>query len=160
MASKLHFHRVPAVIGATMGATVISVISESTGVVPRPKQTLLPLLVVLFLISYGLMALLVVEQGRTIDSQRTLIQQLFSDSTELSHLKGKVMQDQRAQAQLHAKNPSQAHPQAPAASTQVAPQVKENDKNSAAKYRKALPQKPSPQDGQEMADERRSLRSI
>ena len=141
-----------------MGATVISVISESTGVVPKPKQTLLPLLVVLFLISYGLMSLLVVEQGRTIDSQRTLIQQLFTDSTELSHIKSKALMDQHAQGQLHAKNPSQAHPQAQAPSTQVAPQA--NDKNSAAKYRKALPQKPSPQDAQEMADERRSLKSI
>lgn len=39
-------------------------------------------LVLLFV--YGLMSLLVIEQGRTIDAQRTLIRQLFSDSLELT----------------------------------------------------------------------------
>jgi hypothetical protein len=33
------------------------------------------------------MGLLIVEQGRTIDSQRTLIHQLFRDSVELSVIK-------------------------------------------------------------------------
>ena len=33
---------------------------------------MLPVFVVLFLVSYGLMTLLVVEQGRTIDNQRSL----------------------------------------------------------------------------------------
>ena len=50
---------------------------------PR-KHGWLPLLVVLFLISYGLMTMLIVEQGRTIESQRALIRELFRDSTELS----------------------------------------------------------------------------
>ena len=58
---------------------------------------MLPILTVLFLISYGLMTLLIVEQGSTIQSQRTLIQQLLGDSTELSALKGKAIQ-QQAQA--------------------------------------------------------------
>lgn len=142
-----------------MSETVISTMSESGGVLPKPKQTLLPLLVVLFLISYGLMSLLVVEQGRTIDSQRTLIRQLFTDSAELSHMKGKSIQDKRAQAQAHPSSPAAGvSPQAQTPSTQVAPQS--NNKNSAAKFHKALPQKPSPQDGQEMADERRSVKSI
>jgi hypothetical protein len=47
----------------------------------------LPLLTVLFLISYGLMTMLIVEQGRTIESQRALIRELFRDSTELSAIK-------------------------------------------------------------------------
>ncbi len=158
MASKLHFHRVPAGFGANIGGNVISLTSQSAVVLPKPKQTMLPLLIVLFLISYGLMAMLVVEQGRTIDSQRSLIRQLFTDSTELSHMKGKAFQDQRAQAQLHAKTPAQVQPQQQTPSTQVAPQA--NDKNSAAKFQKPLPQRPSRQDGQEMADERRSTKSI
>jgi hypothetical protein len=49
----------------------------------------LPLLIVLFLISYGLMTMLIVEQGQTIESQRVLIRELFRDSTELSTLKRK-----------------------------------------------------------------------
>ena len=57
---------------------------------------MLPLLTALFLISYGLMTLLIVEQGSTIQSQRTLIQQLLGDSTELSALKGKAIQQAQA----------------------------------------------------------------
>ncbi len=37
------------------------------------KRGWLPLLTILFLISYGLMTMLIVEQGRTIESQRALI---------------------------------------------------------------------------------------
>jgi hypothetical protein len=160
MECKLHFHRVPAEPGHILGATVISLTSESAVVLPKPKQTLLPLLVVLFLVSYGLMALLVVEQGRTIQSQRTLIQQLFTDSAELTHMKGKAFQDQRA-AQMHApaKSPAQVQPQQPAPSPKVAPQASDKNTKGSAKFRKPLPQRPS-QEGQEMADERRSSKSI
>src|SRR6267378_3916308 len=52
--------------------------------VGRKNRTMLPLLVVLFLISYSLLTMLVVEQGRTIDSQRSLIHLLFGDSIRLS----------------------------------------------------------------------------
>jgi hypothetical protein len=51
------------------------------------KRGWLPLLVVLFLISYGLMTMLIVEQGQTIESQRTLMREMFADSKELSALK-------------------------------------------------------------------------
>lgn len=47
----------------------------------------MPLLTVLFLISYGLMTMLIVEQGQTIESQRALIRELFRDSQELSAVK-------------------------------------------------------------------------
>jgi len=53
----------------------------------KRKRTLLPLLVVLFLISYGLLTMLVVEQNKTIASQRTLIHLLFKDSLHLSALR-------------------------------------------------------------------------
>ena len=56
--------------------------------VTKPGRSLLPVLIVLFLVSYGLLTMLVVEQGRTIDSQRSLIQMLFSDSVELTRLEG------------------------------------------------------------------------
>ena len=51
------------------------------------KRGWLPVLTVLFLISYGLMTMLIVEQGQTIESQRALIRELFRDSTELSAIK-------------------------------------------------------------------------
>jgi hypothetical protein len=44
---------------------------------------MLPLLVALFLISYGLLTTLVVLQDRTIDSQRGLIHLLFKDNLRL-----------------------------------------------------------------------------
>jgi len=52
-------------------------------VAPAKKRSLMPLLTVVFLASYGLMTLLIVEQGDTIQSQRNLIQILLGDSTEL-----------------------------------------------------------------------------
>ncbi len=42
--------------------------------------------------SCGLMSLLIVQQARTIDSQRTLIKQLFRDSLELNALKVQKIQ--------------------------------------------------------------------
>ncbi len=56
----------------------------------KSSRSLLPVLTILFLVSYGLLTMLVVEQGRTIDSQRSLIHLLFSDSVQLSSIKGKA----------------------------------------------------------------------
>jgi hypothetical protein len=56
------------------------------------KHYLLPVLVVLFMISYGLMTMLIVEQGRTIESQRALIHELFHDSQQLAALQGRTLQ--------------------------------------------------------------------
>jgi hypothetical protein len=64
----------------------------------------LPLLTVLFLISYGLMTMLIVEQGRTIESQRTLIRDLFRDSTELSAVK-RSQPERNVAAQPQTQNP-------------------------------------------------------
>ena len=60
----------------------------------KSSRSLLPVLTILFLVSYGLLTMLVVEQGRTIDSQRSLIHLLFSDSVQLSSIKGKAAQKQ------------------------------------------------------------------
>ena len=59
------------------GNQAIAISSSSTPEIDAAqaskKQSWLPLLTVLFLISYGLMTMLIVEQGRTIESQRSLI---------------------------------------------------------------------------------------
>ena len=84
------------------------------------KHGWLPLLVVLFLISYGLMTMLIVEQGRTIESQRSLIRDLFHDSTELSAVKMKAhSQQQAALAQSVTKNSSTRNPSTQTPSTQA-----------------------------------------
>jgi cytoskeletal protein RodZ len=86
--------------------------------VPAPKKRgWLPLLTALFLLSYALMTMLIVEQGRTIDSQRFLIRQLFQDSTELSASKIKALQQRNQAAQ--AQDPPTQSPTAQAPITQT-----------------------------------------
>ena len=113
---------------------------------------MLPVLVVLFLISYGLMSMLVVEQGRTIDQQRTLIGQLFGDSVELSSMKGKELQRKRAAAQAQAKNPAKTP------SSQGTPQEQSKSSHGAGKIGKPALEKPPK--AVETGDERRALVSI
>jgi hypothetical protein len=123
--------------------------TNSEVAVQKPKRTMLPVLVVLFIISYGLLTMLVVEQGRTIETQRSLIHDLFSDSGELFSLKSKLAQKQhpgtKAGTATHAQvqAPAAAAPNAPA---QAAPRGKASqDKTRVSdnsSKRKALPQKP------------------
>jgi len=131
--------------------------SENANVLAKPKQGLLPVLVVLFVISYSLLALLVVEQGRTIEIQRSLIRTLFTDSAQLTSLKGKIFQKQRADAQAQAE--AHANSQAKTPSSQATPQDQPKSKGSAGKVGKPAPQKP-PRPASDLADERRALISI
>jgi len=125
---------------------------------PRSRHSLLPILTVLFLISYGLMTLLIVEQGSTIQSQRTLIQQLIGDSKELATLKGKAVLDQRAQ-QAQAIAPADTQPKATveAPSTQATPSEKPHTAQN--KAHRPMPEKP-PVPASDIADARRTLMSI
>ncbi len=113
---------------------------------PAKKHGWLPILVVLFLISYGLMTMLIVEQGRTIDSQRALIRELFHDSTELSAVKMKAQQE--AQASRAAKNPSSQAPSFVAPSTQAPSQKapsKQPPSSQAVPQNRAQNQRPKSQ---------------
>ncbi len=125
-------------------------------VVSKPKHTLLPVLTVLFLISYGLLTMLVVEQSRTIDSQRGLIRDLFQDSVQLSTIKGKAIQKQNAEAQAQAQAKSRSQTKAP---TVPAPPRADTPNRNTSKLRRPLPQKP-PKDTSGGSDERRMLISI
>jgi len=58
----------------------------------RPA-VLMPLLVLLFIVSYSILTALVFEQGQTIESQRGLIREMLKDSTQLAALKGKLARD-------------------------------------------------------------------
>jgi len=94
------------------GNTEVQPVTPAAG----KKHEWMPVLTVLFLISYALMTMLIVEQGSTIESQRALIRDLFRDSTELWAGKGKaVMEKNRQEAQRRAQVPS-AGPQVPLAS--------------------------------------------
>jgi hypothetical protein len=124
---------------------------------PRSKHTLLPILTVLFLISYGLMTLLIVEQGSTIQSQRTLIRQLLGDSTELSAMKGKAIQQQAHTLKPEVDAQASAPVQTP--STQAVPSEKTTAKNRGGKAQRPMPEKP-PVPASDIADARRTLMSI
>jgi hypothetical protein len=120
------------------------------------KNGWLPVLTVLFLISYALMTALVVEQGRTIDSQRALIRELFRDSTELSAIKH---QDSRVRTPAipYSQTPSGQVPstQAPrkqAPSSQTDPQVRtQNETGKQKTFR--VPSRPA----SDLAEPARSL---
>jgi hypothetical protein len=133
--------------------------------VAKKKRTLLPLLTIVFLFSYGLMTMLIVEQGAVIQSQRNLIQVLMRDSTELWGMKGKAAVDQqtvRAQGQSRAQAPSVQNPSAKTPSTQVpstqaVPQHR--TQSHASKIAKPQPQVP-PMPASDLVDQRRTLRTI
>ena len=97
---------------AAITTTIIPAVPAS----PK-KHNLLPVLVVLFLISYGLMTLLIVEQGRTIESQRVLIHELFHDSQELAAMKSRTLPEGVADANRSAQTQT---PSNQVASNQVA----------------------------------------
>ena len=75
------------------GTESLPTVAATDAPVAPKKHGWLPLLTILFLISYGLMTMLIVEQGRTIESQRALIRELFRDSKELSAVKMKAAQE-------------------------------------------------------------------
>lgn len=83
------------------------------------KHGWLPVLTVLFLISYGIMTLLIVEQGQTIESQRALIRELFRDSTELSASKMKAHQQATKSQPAVGRNPSSQNSASKTPSTQA-----------------------------------------
>lgn len=127
------------------------------------KHGWLPLLTVLFLISYGLMTMLIVEQGRTIDSQRALIQALFHDTKELSAVKMKAHAEQAAaQAQSHLKQAPSAQVQAPStqAPTKQAPSAQVGQaraRNEGAKQKSfRMPSRPAA----DLSDTNRALITI
>ena len=56
----------------------------------KTRASLLPLLIILFVASYAILTMLVVEQGRTIEAQRSLLKEMLKDSTQLADLKDKL----------------------------------------------------------------------
>jgi cell division septation protein DedD len=134
------------------------------------KHGWLPLLTVLFLISYGLMTMLIVEQGQTIESQRALIRELFRDSRELSAVK-KAQQESipslsaKTQAPVTqnrlSQNPSTQNPSTQAPVTQAPSSqagLQHGAQNRAAKQKPQvrLPSKPA----SDLVDDVRTLVTI
>ncbi len=107
--------------GASWGQTLTVI--HSAECVAALKTTarpavILPLLVILFIVSYGILTMLVFEQGQTIESQRSLIREMLKDSTQLATLKGKLARDDskrshdKASAQAEHKDADSGNPAA------------------------------------------------
>ena len=125
----------------------------------KTRGALLPLLVVLFVVSYGILTLLVVEQGQTIEAQRSLLKEMLKDSTQLATLKDKL-----ARANVtptHDKPAAQTEQKAAVAGSapSVAPKAPGKDAkrpSKSARIRKEAPEKPAA----DLQDVRRSTRVI
>jgi hypothetical protein len=165
----------PAALGRRSGSQLLSWTQDTVVAIPqalpapkpKSKHPLLPVLIVLFLVSYGLMCLLAVEQDRTISAQRYLIRSLLSDSSELSNLKGKLIQKQYADAQAQAKAGTRSQAQTPltqipstqAPMTQDKPGGNAQSSHNAGKPRKTVPPKP-PLGISDIVDGRRIVETI
>ena len=107
----------------------------------------MPLLVILFIVSYGILTMLVFEQGQTIESQRGLIREMLKDSAQLSAIKDKMAKDDVKR--LHEKAPVQASPESDSKSTDSASSAagpktsdkKDNRANKSARTMKQVPGK-------------------
>jgi hypothetical protein len=152
-----------AVLTTLFSNTTITTATPIDAPTPRPKRGWLPLLTVLFCVSYALMTMLIVEQGSTIESQRSLIRELFRDSTELTGIKQRAQQERAlaaAQSAPKTQNPtgqipstqapSQQAPSSHVPSTQAAPQKNQTQKQKA----------PYQMPAADLGDARRSLLTI
>ena len=157
----------PGAILTTLFESHAAAIVSATEIPVAPKKhSWLPVLVVLFLISYGLMTMLIVEQGETILSQRALIRDLFRDSKELSAVKINTLKERPLAPSTKAQNPSTKNPstqipstQAPriqAPSSQAGPQHGAQNEASKHKRQFRLPSKPAA----DLVDDCRTLITI
>jgi hypothetical protein len=157
----------PGAILTTLFESHAAAIVSATEIPVAPKKhSWSPVLVVLFLISYGLMTMLIVEQGETILSQRALIRDLFRDSQELSAVKINTLKERPLAPSTKAQNPSTKNPstqipstQAPriqAPSSQAGPQHGAQNEASKHKRQFRLPSKPAA----DLVDDCRTLITI
>jgi hypothetical protein len=170
---------VSALIGAEAALIILPLLLRTNGYdkmnltitsAGRKKRTMLPLLVVLFLISYSLLTMLVVEQGRTIDSQRSLIHLLFGNSIQLSATrvaghqnqadeKSKPEQDS-AQTQSQSPSPQVTQGQAPSAQVPQNPSKPQANVQAGRGSHKAQKAVPPPAEMTDPSDMRRVSFSI
>jgi hypothetical protein len=151
----------------TLGGNVSVIYSAQFEPTQKTRSTLLPFLVILFIVSYAVLAMLVVEQGRTIDAQRGLLREMLKDSTQLAQLKGKMARESAEHAAAAAVPESKPAAEAPKQKQSTpapnaavpqhkrAPEMKRDDK-STRNTMKQIPEKPA----EDLEDVRRSTNEI
>jgi hypothetical protein len=120
------------------------------------SAAMLPILVVLFVLSYVILAMLVFEQGQTIESQRGLIREMLKDSSQLASIKSKLARDesQRSQGKASASAPTSNEPQ-----KDPAPKATLKDPRHPGKSTRTMRQAPG-KPASDLEDVRRSTRVI
>ncbi len=117
---------------------------------------MMPLLVILFVISYCILTMLVFEQGQTIESQRSLIREMLKDSAQLSALKDKLARD-KASVSSEQKSAGTGAPAAGAKGSESKGLSKESKlPGKSAHEMKQAPEKPAA----DLEDVRRATRVI
>lgn len=135
--------------------------SAPSAAVQKTRATLLPLLIILFIVSYAILTMLVVEQGRTIDAQRSLLQQMLKDSTQLADLKGKLAHadSEHSQARPATQAPRKDKEKASGNIGNAAPKSPGSEvprPGKSARTSKQIPEKPA----EDLQDVRRSTNII
>jgi hypothetical protein len=141
------------------GTLTVIYTAQSEVAQEKTRGALLPLLVILFLISYGILTLLVVEQGRTIDAQRNLLREMLKDSTQLASLKNKLAREDSGQPRDKATTQSDQKEAVSGSSPSVAPKMPSKETKhpgKTARTLKSIPEKPAA----DLQDVRRSTRVI
>jgi hypothetical protein len=124
----------------------------------KSRPALLPLLLVLFVVSYSILTLLVVEQGRTIEAQRSLLRETLKDSTQLSAIKNKLAREDsgRTSGKPAAQPRKDADPGNSESARPKAPAGEAPRPGKSTRTLKQLPQRPAA----DLQDVRRSTREI
>src|SRR3954469_23663831 len=142
-----HVHLIGRPEQRALGGTLTVIYTAQSEVAQeKTRGALLPLLVVLFLVSYGILTLLVVEQGRTIDAQRSLLREMLKDSTQLASLKNKLAHDDVAQTRDKAATQTQQKEAVSGSSPAVAPKAPSKEQKhpgKTARTLKSIPEKPA-----------------
>ena len=145
-------------LGQLGGALTVIYAAQSEAPQKTSRTALLPLLIVLFLASYAILAMLVLEQGRTIESQRGLLREMLKDSNQLAALKSKLA-NAEAKRSLE-KGAAEAEQKEPdSRSSAAAPKGADKDAKrpgKATRSMKEIPEKPAA----DLEDVRRSTRVI
>ncbi|MFY9644685.1 MAG: hypothetical protein WAK29_05870 [Terriglobales bacterium] len=130
---------------------ILTVIYSTESATPRTTRTavVLPLLVILFIVSYGILTALVFEQGQTIEAQRSLIREMLKDSTQLAALKGKIARDDGKRVQDKELDPAERKDAAPDNATSTpkrsgatGPDKQTKQSGKSARTMKVIPHKP------------------
>ena len=141
-----------------MGA-ILSVVYSTECAAPKTAAkpaAMMPLLVILFVVSYCILTMLVFEQGQTIESQRSLIREMLKDSTQLAALKDKLARD-KASVAGEPKSADAGSPAAGAKGSDAKGLSKETKRpGKSAHSTKQVPEKPAA----DLEDVRRSTRVI